>query len=197
MVQFAFGLRTCFASFANPWRSSRLSSFLPKLALTQTRQELPRRTQSQSNAPNETKLSRICPWLMKSPPDSVTIVHTAASLCLQSESAFQHRVTRGSLHFSLAAPTSSRFRRRPLAQDGYALAGSARPLYREHSAAPLGPLCHRQTYRCSKRGIFPASLRCTRQRGDPASPSSQVLRWRLKQLGRGQGTRLSDLRLSG
>src|SRR5437773_1922981 len=42
--------RTCFASFANPWRSSRLSSSLP-----QARKELPPRTQSQTHVPSETE----------------------------------------------------------------------------------------------------------------------------------------------
>src|SRR5205823_13244539 len=43
------GLRTCFVSFASPWRSSRLSSSYRK-----ARKELPPRTQSQT-APIETE----------------------------------------------------------------------------------------------------------------------------------------------
>src|SRR5439155_3425290 len=44
-----FGLRTCFASFANPWRSSRLSSSLP-----QSSQRTAAKNAKPNHAPSET-----------------------------------------------------------------------------------------------------------------------------------------------
>ncbi len=45
-----FGLRTCFASFANPWRSSRLSSSLP-----QSSQRTAAKNAKPNHAPSETE----------------------------------------------------------------------------------------------------------------------------------------------